>query len=628
MCGIFGVYHDALSDQQKESFVKHAFKSLSARGPDSNGVWLSDDGSLVLGHTRLAILELTAAGHQPMVSDCGRYVLTFNGEIYNHSDIRSLVNSKEKAGKWRGHSDTETILRCFGLIGVRDTLSLMSGMFALALWDKKLNKLFLARDRLGEKPLYWGEQNGRFVFSSDLDVFKGVSGFSLSVDRGVLCSYLRYGYVPAPYSIYKGVYKLKPGSFMEISFSESKLGKKHEEYWSAAGVIKENFGAINDYSDEEAIDSLENLLFSSVKQQMIADVPLGAFLSGGIDSTAVVAMMVNASSSPVRTYAIGFEDPQFDEAAHAASVAKALGTDHTELYVTGRDALDIIPSLSDVYTEPFSDSSQIPTCLVSKMARAQVTVALSGDGGDELFGGYTPYLFMPKYWSLINKLPISLRKLAAPIARSISVPDRMLKLAEVMAASNKEKFYKDTVSLWVRPEEIIKNANEMSTVLDEFNSWPSELSYQEWMMFIELIMYMPDDVLVKVDRASMAHGLETRVPLLDHKIVEFSLRLPLSMKIRSGQGKWILRQLVYRHVAKEIIDRPKKGFSVPIANWLRNELKDWAENLLDEGRLQSDGYFNTKLIRAAWTEHKSLKRDHSKRLWAVLMFQAWLHKGV
>lgn len=620
MCGIAGFVYGESSGR---STIQSMCDQISHRGPDSEGYWQTDDGALAIGHRRLSILDLSAAGHQPMHSECGRYVLVFNGEIYNHLALRSLLAEPN----WHGQSDTETLLACFTAWGLEATLQAVRGMFAFALWDKQERELTLARDRVGEKPLYWGWCGDVLLFGSELKALKAHPGFNAEVDRGALTLLLRHCYIPAPYSIYQGIQKLKPGHFVRIpvrgDVAESKAADP-VAYWSLTDVVEN--GQSNKFcgSPSEAVGLLESSLSASVSEQMLSDVPLGAFLSGGVDSSAIVALMQAQSGRKVRTFTIGFEEGGYNEAEHAKQVARHLGTDHTELYVSADDALGVIPRLPKMFCEPFGDSSQIPTFLVSQMAKQHVTVALSGDGGDELFGGYTPYQFAPRYWRLLSKLPRRLRALSAAIISRSPAPDKLLKLAEVMAAHSKEEFYRLMMSHWTAPELVVRNASEPRSVLNSPDLWPKTDSYEHWMMAMGTQMYMPDDILVKVDRAAMANSLETRVPLLDHRIIEFAWQLPLHMKIREGKGKWVLREVLYKHVPRELIERPKKGFSVPLGDWLRGPLRDWAEALLDEQRLQSEGYFYPQPIRKAWQQHQKGQRDNSGKLWSVLMFQAWL----
>lgn len=622
MCGIFGVLARKMIDV--DPIINKANLLLGHRGPDSQGHWSKIDDGILLTHQRLSIVDLSTAGHQPMQSACGRYVISFNGEIYNHLSLRHCLENEENAPVWRGRSDTETLLACVSAWGIEATLSATVGMFAIALWDMKEKRLTLARDRTGEKPLYYGWVDDNLVFSSELKAFKAVPGFVGMVDRSSLGLLLRHNYIPAPYSIYEDVFKLQSGHYVQFDSSSSSSQVDSIPYWSLNRATEKGLSQAFVGSDIVAVDELETRLVSSVKGQMLADVPLGAFLSGGVDSSTVVALMQQQSSKRVRTFAIGFDEPGFNEAEYAREVAEHLDTDHTELYVGTEDALSVIPDLPSIYCEPFADSSQIPTFLVSKMAREQVTVALSGDGGDELFGGYNPYQFAPKVWKAIRRLPLSLRKLAVTILADVPLPDKFHKLLRVLPSENREAFYEALMTHWKQPEEVVIGARTVPTIINSPSCWPKTDCFEHWMMAVDAKQYMSDDILVKVDRAAMANSLETRVPLLDHRVVEFAWQLPLHQKIRNGTGKWALREVLYRHVPREMIERPKKGFSIPLAQWLRGPLRDWAEVLLDEARLRREGYFHAGPIRKLWSEHQNGKRDNALKLWSVLMFQAWL----
>ncbi len=596
--------------------------ALAHRGPDDRAIWWDALSGFGVAHQRLAIYDLSEAGRQPMASHGGRYVLAFNGEIYNHADLRCRLDCERDGRPWRGHSDTEVLLECIADWGIERTLEAVVGMFAFAVWDKQDRMLCLARDRMGEKPLYWGWQGETLLFGSELKSLKAHPGFKGEIDRGVLALLLRYNYIPSPHSIYRGIYKLPPGHYVAIRSGDRDAVPT--VYWDYRNVVRAGLDAPFPGTDVQAVDELEALLASSIAGQMVADVPLGAFLSGGIDSSAVVALMQRQSAQQVHTYAIGFHDQAFDEAVHARAVAAHLGTAHTELYVTERDALAIVPDLPRIYCEPFADSSQIPTFLVSRMARRHVKVALSGDGGDELFGGYNPYRFMPKIWRLLRRVPQPLRQGVAAALSLLPLPQRAEKLAEVMGAKSREQLYQRMRSHWLDPESIALGASEPYSLLRNPEGWRFVETFEMWMMSIDVCDYMPDDILVKVDRAAMANSLETRVPMLDHRVVEFAARLPLPMKIRNGTGKWILRQMLYRHVPRALVDRPKAGFMVPLGAWLRGPLRDWAEDLLQERRIRHEGYFDEKAVRAVWREHLSGRVDRSSKLWSILMFQAWL----
>jgi len=600
--------------------------AIFLRGPDDTGEWTDSQKLLHIGHRRLSILDLSPAGHQPMHSACERYVIAFNGEIYNHLQLRSQLEQSSAAPAWRGHSDTETLLACVAAWGIEKTLQSAVGMFAIALWDRLEQVLTLARDRMGEKPLYWGWQDDVLLFGSELKALKAHPACKAEIDRNALALLLRHNYIPAPHSIYKGIEKLRAGHYVSIRLGSAGASSSAQSkpYWQMNDAVATGVASPFAGSASEAIDILEQQLSQSIGDQMLADVSLGAFLSGGIDSSTIVALMQKQSSQPVRTFTIGFEEAGYNEAEHAKAVASHLGTDHTELYVRPEDALAVIPRLPQIYCEPFADSSQIPTFLVSQLARQHVTVALSGDAGDELFGGYNPYQFAPRLWSKVSTFPLNLRKLAVQALCGFPVPEKLHKLLNVLDASSREDFYRSLVSHWKHPENLVIGASEPLSLLNTAQAWPATDSFEHWMMAMDAQTYMADDILVKVDRAAMANSLETRVPMLDHRVVELAWRMPLSLKIRDGKGKWLLREVLYRHVPRELIERPKKGFTIPLAAWLRGPLRDWAEALLDERRLQQEGYFRPAQIRKKWQEHLSGKLDQSRTLWSVLMFQAWL----
>lgn len=647
MCGIFGAW--GLQAAKALVVAEAACQQLSHRGPDDSGIWIDEAAGLVLGHTRLSIQDLSPAGHQPMLSSCGRFVIIFNGEIYNHLDLREQLSSSQDAGdvmQWRGHSDTETLLACFSAWGIERTLKATVGMFAIALWDRQQRKLYLARDRLGEKPLYYGYVGGVFAVASELKALAILPGFEGIIDRGALSLLMRHSCVPAPHCIYKGLAKLMPGTWVAFSFEtiNQRNLPKAQAYWSAWDTARAGLDNPLAFSnDNEAMDALEEALTRSVRSQMISDVPLGAFLSGGVDSSAVVALMQAQSIQPVKTFTIGFHEEGYNEAEYAKAVAQHLGTDHTELYVSPAEALAVIPKLPNLYDEPFSDSSQIPTYLVAQLTRNQVTVALSGDGGDELFGGYGRYFRAAKIWDFINRFPKAFRYLASNIIHKVPIsywngissflrpiaPEKPLllegnklhKSAELLKIFDRANFYRSGfVSHW-KGEDLVFESSELKTLLTSYGDiFPT---FFEDMMALDAVTYLPNDILVKVDRAAMSVSLETRVPLIDHRIFNFAWRLPLHYKIRHGQGKWLLRQVLYRHVPKELIERPKMGFGVPIDSWLRGPLREWAEELLDESRLKREGYFNPTPIRQKWAEHISGHRNWQYYLWDVLMFQSW-----
>lgn len=621
MCGITG-FLGGNSSACGSDVLSIMASAIILRGPDSTGVFKDPLGFLGVAHRRLSIVDLTDSGAQPMHSALGLFCIVFNGEIYNHLELRRQLGGR----LWRGNSDTETLLACIEAWGVEGTLSKAVGMFAFALWDKHERTLTLARDRMGEKPLYWGWQGDTLLFGSELKALKAHPDFVGEIDRNTLALLLRHNYIPAPHSIYKGIHKLPAGHYVTIPHGAGPADVQPQAYWRMNDAVQSGLAQPFTGSDAEAVDALEAQLTESVGLQMLADVPLGAFLSGGVDSSTVVALMQKQSQQRVRTFAIGFDEPGYNEAEHAKAVAQHLGTDHAELYVGAAEALALVPKLPTIYCEPFADSSQIPTYLVSHMARQQVTVALSGDGGDELFGGYNPYQLVPRVWQGLGWAPAPVRKVLQSALAPLPLPAKLAKLREVMAARTPQELYRQVLSHWPSPESLVLGADEPATLLNTPEAWPAVDSFEHWMMAMDAQTYMVDDVLTKVDRAAMANSLETRVPLLDHRVVELAWRMPLNMKIRNGQGKWVLRQVLYRHVPREMIERPKKGFSIPLAAWLRGPLREWAEALLNEQRLKAEGYLNPAPIRQAWLAHVQGKADHSTRLWGVLMFQAWLQE--
>ncbi|HYG46431.1 MAG TPA: asparagine synthase (glutamine-hydrolyzing) [Allosphingosinicella sp.] len=644
MCGIAGFIGGRFDSQGARAVLARMTGAIAYRGPDSAGAWLDTDHKVALGHRRLAILDLSPAGEQPMTSPSGRFVTVYNGEIYNHLELRERL-----PGPWRGHSDTETLLAAIDAWGMEKALRECAGMFALALWDRQEKALVLARDRLGEKPLYYGWQgagaDAAFLFGSELKALARHPAFRREIDRQALALFTRFNYVPAPHSIYAGIAKLPPGTFLTLRAGERTPAVT--PYWSAAEVAAAGAAAPLDIGPEEATDALERVLARAVSQQMISDVPLGAFLSGGVDSSTVVALMQAQSSRPVKSFSIGFHDRAYNEAEHAGAVARHLGTDHHELYVRPEDALAVIPSLPGIYDEPFADASQVPTLLVSRLARKQVTVALSGDGGDELFAGYNRYRLAARNWSRISKLPRPLRsavarglvafspeqwnKVAAavspilPASFRLSLPgEKVHKAARGLASASADELYQGLVSSWRDPAGLVIGGAEPATLGPETLARLDGLGTTERMMALDMLTYLPDDILAKVDRAAMSVSLETRVPLLDHRVVEYAWRLPLDLKLRGGQSKWVLRQLLYRHVPPALIERPKMGFGIPIDAWLRGPLKGWAEELIGERRLSSEGYFEPAPIRAAWDSHQSGRANMQYQIWAILMFQSWL----
>jgi len=630
MCGIAGFYclDSFCTDCAKERVVQMA-RAIVHRGPDDSGEWIDGEAGIALAHRRLSILDLTPAGHQPMVSPSGRYVFVFNGEIYNHPEIRKKLEHEREAAVWRGHSDTETLLVAIESWGIANTLKKCSGMFAFALWDRQQRQLTLGRDRIGEKPLYYGMQAGSLLFASELKAIRQAPGFRGEIDKDVLALYFKYNAVPDPYCIYKGFRKLQPGHTLTVNaqdIAKKEIPQSHP-YWSLQDAYQR--GSDNPFigSETEAVDELERLLSRSVREQSLADVPLGAFLSGGVDSSAVVALMQSQSSQKVKTFTIGFTDKAYNEAEYARDVARHLGTDHHELYVTPRDALDVIPKLPDMYDEPFADSSQVPTYLVSQLARQHVTVSLSGDGGDELFCGYTRYRKASANWGKVCRIPYVLRKSLAETVSSI-LPDAEVK-NEFLARKVNAFAQKDLVSFYNVMVSQCLDSTSFVPGSDDLASWYRSNGFGHGMnalMACDILGYLSTDILVKVDRAAMNVSLETRVPLLDYRIVEFAQSLPLALKMRRGESKWILRQVLYKHVPRELIDRPKMGFGVPIAEWLKAPLREWADDLLSPSSLDCCGLLSGKNISRKWIEHKAGIKDWSSQLWMVLMYISWFNR--
>jgi asparagine synthase (glutamine-hydrolysing) len=644
VCGLAGIFDPRARTPgpELEATVSAMAGTLHHRGPDDSGTWVDPEAGIAFGSRRLAVIDISAEGHQPMTSASGRYVVSFNGEIYNFQSLRrDLVR---KGHRFRGHSDTEVLLAATEEWGPERALERFNGMFAYALWDAGERTLLLARDRLGEKPLFYGWMGGTLVFGSELKALRVHPRFSAEVDRDALAQFLRHKYVPVPRSIYRGVSKLPPGTVLTVGPERRVGGPK--PYWSLQDAAER--GAADPFrgSTEEAADQIQELLLDAVALRMVADVPLGAFLSGGVDSSAVVALMQAQSDRPVMTFTIGFQDPAYDESRFAAKVAAHLGTDHTEFVVTPEEAMAVVPRLSDLYDEPFADSSQIPTFLVAQLARRRVTVSLSGDGGDEVFGGYSRYHWADAIWRRVGWIPPAARR---GLARALSMPtpaawDRFFevidpvlprrarqqtpgvklhKLASAIVAQRPDEMYLSLASDWQDPASVVLGGSEPGTLLAKADEAPA-LDFTERMMYLDAATYLPDDILTKLDRATMAVSLEGRVPYLDHRVVELAWRMPLHMKVRDGQGKWLLRRILDRHVPRHLIDRPKAGFGVPLGAWLRGPLREWAEEMLDPRRLEDEGFFDPRPIRAQWMEHLSGRRDRQYGLWNVLMFQAWL----
>lgn len=641
ICGFLAVNDGAVRLEQAggaATVIRQMSDMIAHRGPDGEASWLDDEAGLALGHRRLAILELSSLGQQPMASADGRYVIVFNGEIYNFPDLRRRLEVEGHG--FRSHSDTEVLLAACAAWGVRRAVREANGIFAFALWDREERVLTLARDHLGVKPLYWGVMNGWLLFGSQPKAMRPHPAFDGAVDRDTLAAYVRFGYVPAPYSIHAAIQKLEPGTLATF-----RSGRKveFERFWDFAGIATRGTDPdLDRLSDGEAIDLLEQQLGDAVERQMIADVPLGAFLSGGIDSTSIVAMMRSRGAGRLRSFTIGFDEGGYDEADHARAVASHLGTEHTELRLTAAQALDTIPRLPTLYDEPFADSSQIPTLLVSEMTRQSVTVALSGDGGDELFAGYNRHAWGNALWRRLAPVPSGIRRAGAGILRGLPpsawdqlfsvVPssrrprqpgDKLHKLAGVLAARDFDDFYRGLVSQWQNPSDLVLGGLEPEGRLRDADTAGRIPDLVARMQYLDAVTYLPDDILAKVDRASMGVSLEARVPFLDPTLVEWVWGLPGRFKLRNGQGKWLLRQMLYRHVPESLMARPKSGFAIPLDSWLRGPLRDWAEHLLDERRLAEDGCFNPAPIRQRWQEHLAGTRNHQHALWVILMFQAW-----
>ena len=663
MCGITGIFGSKYKIR-KEILNKMVF-SLSHRGPDNNAIWIDENNLIGLGHTRLSIIDLTQAGNQPMHSRNRRYVIIYNGEIYNHLEIKSKIEQKHRTQDnyyWNGNSDTEILLESISSFGILETLKSLRGMFAFALWDCFKKELYLARDRMGEKPLYYGWIGNSFVFGSELKSIRQHPEFENEICRDSLSLYVRYNYIPNPYSIYKNLYKLQPGYFLKIDISssnnppifENKYPQTKDQfilscYWDIkSAILTSKKNLITDKSEAKIL--VENILREVIKMQSVADVPLGAFLSGGIDSSLIVALMQSESTSKINSFTIGFNEDEFNEANFSKKIANHLGTNHTEMYVESKDALDLIPELANIYDEPFADSSQIPTYLISKLSRKKVKVSLSGDGGDEIFGGYYRYIRGPLFWKLISPIPMNFRKKIAQTLRKISVEkynsiENFLNLVlpskykqsffgprihrlsnRLQYTNNKIDLYRSLVSEWDNPNSIVLNSNEPFHTLSSNLDLSFLQNFAEEMMYLDSITYLPDDILTKVDRASMAVSLESRAPFLDHKVVELSWQLDNKLKINNGISKVILRELLYKYVPASLVERPKQGFGIPLDKWLRGPLRDWAESLLDINSLKNEGYFNYTFIRNRWDEHLKGNFNWGHSLWSILMFQSWLKK--
>lgn len=630
MCGIVGLWNLNMASDAASQSVEAMSTKLRHRGPDGDGVWAAGDGGPALGHRRLSILDLSEAGAQPMESANGRTVITFNGEIYNHRELRAELGDHS----FRGTSDSETLVEAIDRWGLLTTLGKLNGMFALAVWHEQTRTLSLVRDRMGIKPLYYWHDApaGRVAFASELKALEATPLGARPIDRGAISLLMRHGYIPCPLTIFEGVRKLPPGHLIQIT--ESTLGRatQPQAYWSLTDVAqcgnKDPFVG----SDEEAREQFETLLTDSIRSRTLADVPLGAFLSGGVDSSLVVAHLQQISTSPVSTFTVGFEQQEFDESAQARQFASHLGTDHHELRVSGEQARAVIPKLAEIYDEPFADSSQIPTLLISEFARQHVKVCLSGDGGDELFGGYRRYQFVDGLWNRIRPFPYLMRRLGAPCAGVLGkllptgLGNRAQVVCDLLPARDRRDLYARHFGHWRRPHEFVLDGAASTTFFDQTDTWRHPDGLLEEMMLVDGVTYLPDDILTKLDRASMSVGLEARVPLLDHRVVEFAWRLPRRLRWRDGQSKWMMRESLKRHAPHGLLDQPKRGFGVPLAEWLRGPLRDWADSLLDPTKLLNQGILRPKVVQRAWQEHLQGRAEWHYLLWDVLMLQAWLEK--
>jgi len=659
MCGIAGFFllRGQEGREALEGLARAMAGTLRHRGPDDAGTWADPAAGIALGHRRLSVIDLSAEGRQPMLSASGRYVIAYNGEVYNFPELREEV--ERRGHQFRGHSDTEVILAAIEAWGLGEAVKRFLGMFAFVLWDREERELSLVRDRIGVKPLYYGWTGHTFLFGSELKALRAHPSWEGEISRDALCLLMRFGYIPTPHSIYREIYKLVPGTILSLRQGDpgpfSPFGALHRDgstcqphhYWCAKQVVED--GERNRFTgtEGEALDQLEGLLSDAVRCRMVSDVPLGALLSGGIDSSTVVALMEKASSQPVKTFTIGFHEEEYDEAPYAKSIAKHLGTEHTELYVSTDEAREVIPSLPVLYDEPFGDSSQIPTCLVSQMARKHVTVCLSGDGGDELFAGYLRYRKANQLWNVVRWAPRPARRvfaglLARVTASSAKWPKRALELfipdprgdrkpgdglarvGEAVAAESSGALYRSLMSHFKAPSSLVLGGTESGLLSLEGEQDAPLDSFIRRMMYADLVQYHRDDILTKLDRASMGVSLEARVPLIDHRVVGFASRLPTDLLLRGRDGKWALRQILLRHVPRELVDRPKRGFAAPIAHWIRTDLREWAEDLLEESRLRREGFLAPDIVRKVLHEHLSGDRDREHLLWNLLMFEAWL----
>ena len=647
MCGIAGIFAASNQPIALQQRVRAMSASLRHRGPDSRGDWVDTDAGVALAHRRLSIVDLSEHGNQPIQSHDNRCVLVFNGEIYNHIQLREKLYDAGAVISWRGHSDSETLVECLSFWGIEKTLKAVVGMFAFALWDRNTSELTLARDRLGEKPLYYARASGMIAFGSELKSLQSLPEVPISLNTAAIAKFLRVGYIPDPETVYHEVRKVPPGTWVSIKRENitADAWPLPQMFWSLRGVAESGLAAPLSSDDPEAtVDSLERVLSSAISGQLMGDVPVGAFLSGGVDSTAVTALMQKISSQPIKTFSIGFEGKGYDETPYAAAIANVLGTDHHKLRVGDSDVAKTVPDLSATYDEPFADSSQIPTLMVAKLAREHVRVSLSGDGGDELFAGYNRYTLAGQHWGRLEKIPLPLReamanglaripasrwdKVLVPAMRAVprrfrlALPgDKIHKVARILGSADSLALYRGMVSQ-LHPG-ALKADLEMEAH-DAPDVWPTKSDLVHQMMFLDSITYLPGDILTKVDRATMAHSLESRMPFLDHHVVEFAWQVPLSLKIRNGQSKWVLREMVRRYIPDSYFDRPKMGFGGPLGEWLRGPLRGWASDLLSPARLEASEYLETSVIAQMWEEHLSGTHNWEHGLWNVLMLQSWL----
>lgn len=628
MCGIAGFYgHNVFLDK---SVQKDIIQNLSHRGPDSNGIFTNKDKNVFLAHTRLSILDISDKGSQPMKSHCKNFVISFNGEIYNHLELRDILRTKFKFDRWNGNSDTETLVNLFTYFNIQEVLNLLKGMFAFALWNLKEETFIIARDIAGEKPLYWSKSGENIFFSSEISTMAlMIEGSEEKVSFAGLDFLCRNSYIPTPLTIIENVNKLPSGKFLEASITEGKIKYKINTFWNANKIRLEKYKNPLNISDTKAINKLEVLLMDSIESQLISDVPLGAFLSGGVDSSLIVSLMSEIRPHSTKTFTIGFEDKTYDESTSAKEIASYLGTEHIEQVLTEDELLEIIPSIPLYYSEPLGDSSQIPTILLSKLARKHVTVALTGDCGDELFGGYKTYKLAIQSWKVVNSLPTILKKMLRKVLTVLKVQGKYKKFTNLLEAQSKEELFFLLTQHLPDNKSIFNSGLIFDSSLHNsiYVDWPSIECFEEWMMFVDFRRYMTDDILAKVDRASMASSLETRVPFLDKEIISFAWNLPLEKKIRGKENKWILKQLLKRRLPSNLFERPKKGFSIPIDDWLRGPLKQWAEELLDFDKIRDDGIFDTDYISQLHQSHMQGLADNGNALWNILSFQSWKEKN-